>query len=467
MSRRFWLLAACVMCLVAAAALVYYQGSRHKSVEIIEQPLPELKPQERILVLAPHPDDEVLGCAGIIQQALARHDRVKVVFFTYGDNNEWSFLVYRKHPVIMPGSVQSMGRVRYGEALRACAALGVPAEDTLFLGYPDFRTLEIWNQHWGDRPPAESMLTRVNKVPYDSAYRPGAAYKAEEIIADLKAIIGGYKPTKIFVSHPADHNPDHKALYLFTRVALWDLDGQVQAQLFPYLIHFKRWPRPAGYFPDKPLVPPRFFAGKVLWQDFELHPEQVKEKLKAARSHRSQFISSGGYLASFVRTNELFSDFDEIVLARGESPEPLVRDRMDDLTVYPEQLLDQERVGFVGVESEYVSLQDGHLVYTMKLSRPLGRTVGFTLYAFGYSRTKPFPEMPKIQLRFSTWGYKVFDQDRLLDAKTVKVEKRFKKITVRIPLQQLGNPDRIFTSAHTYTLVVPLDWVSWRVLKVQ
>ncbi len=40
---------------------------------------------ESIVVFAPHPDDEVIGCAGIIMQALARGAHVKVVDITSGD----------------------------------------------------------------------------------------------------------------------------------------------------------------------------------------------------------------------------------------------------------------------------------------------------------------------------------------------------------------------------------------------
>src|SRR5689334_15063764 len=38
-----------------------------------------------IVVFAPHPDDEVIGCAGIMTQALASGTRVKVVALTSGD----------------------------------------------------------------------------------------------------------------------------------------------------------------------------------------------------------------------------------------------------------------------------------------------------------------------------------------------------------------------------------------------
>ena len=77
----------------------------------------ELNPADRILILAPHPDDEDLGCGGIIQKALAMKLPVKIVFFTYGDNNEWSFLIYRKRPVFMPMAIRNMGLLRHDEAV--------------------------------------------------------------------------------------------------------------------------------------------------------------------------------------------------------------------------------------------------------------------------------------------------------------------------------------------------------------
>ena len=38
-----------------------------------------------MLVFAPHPDDEVIGCAGVMMQAIAAKKRVGVVVFTNGD----------------------------------------------------------------------------------------------------------------------------------------------------------------------------------------------------------------------------------------------------------------------------------------------------------------------------------------------------------------------------------------------
>jgi len=172
----------------------------------------QLSEGDRILVLAPHPDDEVLGAGGVLREAVRRGLPVRVVFLTNGDSNEWSFLAYHKRPVIFPRAVLAMGTMRQGEALAATAALGIPARDVSFLGYPDYGTLTIWRAHWSARPPGRGRLTRATAVPYPAAYRPGAPFKGEEILADLEAILREFRPTRIFVSHPADHHPDHAAL---------------------------------------------------------------------------------------------------------------------------------------------------------------------------------------------------------------------------------------------------------------
>ena len=109
--------------------------------------------KDRILILAPHPDDEVLGCAGIIQKALSLKIPVRVVFLTNGDSNQWSFLVYRKFPVVIPRAVMKMGMLRCEEAISAAKVLGLSQEQLTFLGYPDFGTLSIWYGCWHDHSP--------------------------------------------------------------------------------------------------------------------------------------------------------------------------------------------------------------------------------------------------------------------------------------------------------------------------
>ena len=77
--------------------------------------------------------------------AVAMKVPVHVVFLTNGDNNEWSFSVYRKHPVLVPAAVRSMGEVRHDEAVAACRILGLKESDlSPVLGYPDFGLMPIF-----------------------------------------------------------------------------------------------------------------------------------------------------------------------------------------------------------------------------------------------------------------------------------------------------------------------------------
>lgn len=124
-------------------------------------------------------------------------------------------MVYRKIPIAGRRPVEHMGEIRRGEAPEACDRLGVRAEDVIFLWYPDFGTLAIWQQHWGDSAALRSLLTHARVVSYNDAYRPGAPCKGE-------------------------------ALYLFTRVALRDLAAEMQPEILPYLVHYGRGPYRSG-----------------------------------------------------------------------------------------------------------------------------------------------------------------------------------------------------------------------------
>ena len=462
MRKAKWLIV-----LFVCGLLLWFRGYwSSQTVENFSWPEVVLSPKDRILVLVPHPDDEVLGCGGIIQQARVRGIPLRIVFLTYGDNNQWSFLVYRKRPVLSPEVAQRMGMIRHNEALAASRALGLSLDHLSFLGYPDFGALNIWNAHWGDRPAFRGLLTHATVVPYANALRPGALYKGEEVLQDLTTVIREFRPTKVFVSHPADHNPDHRALYLFTRVALWNLDTEIKPELYPYLIHFGRWPRPKGYWPDRHLKPPSFFEGEISWKTYSLSEEEVERKQSALREHKTQYLYSAKYLLSFVRRNELFGDFPVIALRRHPSSISLHPKSAEGLLETPEELTDRERAAFVGFEERSVQLEGNELVLSIKFLRPLAEAVKASVDVFGYRTDRPFSEMPKLHIRFSTIGHEIYDQDRQLPRNILRVTHTPRQLIVRIPLRVLGDPQKILTSAQTYLGEVPLDWASWRVLEL-
>jgi LmbE family N-acetylglucosaminyl deacetylase len=426
-------------------------------------------PNDRILILAPHPDDETIATGGVIQKAVAMGLPIRVVWLTYGDNAETAFIAYRKKAVVKGEEAQAMGLVRHDEGVAAAGVLGLQPEQLTFLGYPDFRTLVIWNEHWGDAEPCSSMFTQTSVVPYANAFRPGTPYRADEILADIKQVLREFKPTKLFVSHPGDHNPDHISLYLFTRVALWDLSDEgalpQEPELYPFLVHHPEWPL-AGTSFSQAMEPPERLAKSVAWRVNHLTPEQVERKAAALQKHATQVRMSAAYLNSFMRANELFGDLQKAVLEQGNSEEILGKSRLNPQAI-PAQLTNAERAKWVGVERRAIWQEDDCFVTAVDFSRPIGNGVAAAVYMFGYRPDRPFAEMPKLQVRLSEGTSAVFDQSRKLVKPPVELKRGSQGFQLRVPLKFLGDPRWLMGSVRTYIRKVPLDWIAWRIIEVQ
>jgi LmbE family N-acetylglucosaminyl deacetylase len=424
-----------------------------------------LNEHDRVLVLAPHPDDEVLACGGVIQQAVALGLPVRVAFFTYGDFYEHSFIVYKKRPVLTPKGVEGMGEIRHGEAVAADSTLGVSKDNLRFLGYPDFGTLEMWYAAWGDSPPVKGLLSRATVVPYQDAVRPGAPYKGEEVLKDLTLLMREFRPTKVFVSHPADHHPDHKALYVFTRVCLFDLEKELTPQIYPYLVHYTDWPVPKGLHPDKPLMPPGPLNDLVSWRIDPLDSQLVQRKLAALKGHRTQYETTPGFLNSFVRSTELFGDFPVVELDANVPACPMREHTPYDVTGEAEPI-GEEHAFLVGIVKRTARIEKENLVMSIELTHPLAREIGFSVYLFGYRDDRPFPEMPKLHAKFGPIGHEVYDRTGAISRDRIGITRSGRHIEVDVPLEMMGNPQRILTGAKTYAGDVPLDWAAWRILRV-
>jgi hypothetical protein len=309
------------------------------------------------------------------------------------------------------------------------------------------------------------MFTRTQVVPYSNALRPGTPHRADEILKDVEQVLRDFKPTKVFVSHPGDHNPDHLSLYLFSRVALWNLSSELQPELFPALVHHPEWPAPQGFNPGLPLDPPDRLAHDATWYTSHLTDEQIRRKHAALQKHQTQINMSAGYLNSFVRTNELFGDLPLYTLAQGTTADILAKSRVNPELV-PAQLTNAERAKWVGVERRAVWLDGDTVVLSVDFSRPLGTEVGAWVYLFGYRSDRPFAEMPKLQLRLTQFKTSIQDQSRKIANAPVEVKRGMKGYVLRVPLSFLGDPQYLMGSVRTYFRKVPLDWIAWRILEV-
>jgi LmbE family N-acetylglucosaminyl deacetylase len=83
----------------------------------------DLSDHHRILILSPHPDDDVIGCGGVIRKAVLSGSKVKVVYLTDGRFGNSSY------------SEEELVKVRKKEAMSSLAVLG--CDDAVFLDNHD------------------------------------------------------------------------------------------------------------------------------------------------------------------------------------------------------------------------------------------------------------------------------------------------------------------------------------------
>lgn len=111
------------------------------AVDILKAPLfaPEQlgKQMGNSLVLAPHPDDEALGCGGLIQYLLEQNMTVIVCFVTSGEASH-------KHSKKYPP--EKLAILREEEAKKACDILGVKPSHVFFLRQPDSGLQDLKNE---------------------------------------------------------------------------------------------------------------------------------------------------------------------------------------------------------------------------------------------------------------------------------------------------------------------------------
>jgi len=435
--------------------------------------LEPIKKTDRILILAPHPDDETIGCAGIIQESVSKKAELKVVYLTNGDHNQIAFIVYEKRLTLRKGEFIHMGEVRRNEAIKAMKLLGVDSNNLIFLGYPDFGTFTIFREVWTNRKPYKSILTRISSVPYKENYSFGAPYKGESILADLENILRDYKPNKIFVSHPADVNVDHKALYLFLQVALQDLEKEIpKPKIYPYLIHCVGWPLPRHYHPELGLVPPRrFWDSQIEWFQFQLTTEQLDKKHQAILCYKSQTSSSAFYLLSFARKNELFGSYPKVELKKQEPLKNQPPSFFDLFNMFSDRgasdtsnkadnvIEDKDRVSY--------GLSDDNLLIRIDKTKESSRRFSIQLYLFSYSNKVPFASMPKVRIITKHEGLKVFDGRKKVKPDGIGLELSSKELVLKVPLKILGEPDFILTAIKAYAGALHVDSTSFREINIK
>jgi len=185
---------------------------------------------EKVMVFAPHPDDELIGCGGSMAHHVRQGDQVSIVYMTSGEAGSIDY------------QPDALATCREGEARQGAACLQI--EDLVFLRYPD-GSLEYRPQH----------------------------------LDALVSLIRTRQPNRVYLPHSRDAVSDHEATYRLVMEAIRRAAGPWHPQCGPAtwrvdtILGYEVW-TPLGTI------------GSI--QDITPY---IALKLKALRSHRSQVES--------------------------------------------------------------------------------------------------------------------------------------------------------------------------------
>ncbi len=220
-----------------------------------------LTPGDRLLVFAPHPDDESVATGGLLQHAMAVGSRVLVVFFTEGDNNPWAQRALELRWRIGPSDRARLAARRRVEVSGALAELGVPLANVRFLGFPDQGT--------------NDLLLHGNEL-------------ARRAVADA---LLEWRPTVLVMPSLLDLHPDHSALAVLVTLAAADLGARLPVRkVVRFLVH-------------NPRLRSRRHEGSLV---LPLSDAQKAHKRAAIACHRSQLVLRGSWLLSFASEEERY-----------------------------------------------------------------------------------------------------------------------------------------------------------------
>ena len=151
----------------------------------------------KIVVVAPHMDDEALACGGLIAK-LPYKNRIHIIYATDGMQSPAPIIAGRDQ------ISQNLGRIRMQESVAAMRMLGITEQNLHFICLP------------------EAELQK----------------NLPALRAKLRAKIQSIEPQQIFIPFRYDRHPDHLAV---NHAIMTDFrQGDMQPQLIEYFVYY-RW----------------------------------------------------------------------------------------------------------------------------------------------------------------------------------------------------------------------------------
>ncbi len=219
----------------------------------------------RCLIIAPHQDDEALGCAGLILTRRTAGLPVNIIYITDGSGS------HPGHPHLSPANLAYLRRT---EAIKAMQLLQVAPTSLQFLDAPD------------------GTLAQLSPATF------------EEHARRLATLLAPLQPTELFLPCRDDGSSEHTAAFRLTLRAL-QLAG-----LAPRLFEYPVWAR----WSPRRLIRPGFTSRRVWRLSFPLIAARKREALACyltqikPTSPWTQPVLPPGFADCFANDEEFFFD---------------------------------------------------------------------------------------------------------------------------------------------------------------
>ncbi|MBA3963274.1 MAG: PIG-L family deacetylase [Chthoniobacterales bacterium] len=170
--------------------------------------LPNLDAQARVMMFAPHPDDESLAAGVFLQRAVTSGAAVRIVYATDGERNGWPQRLLERRMRLRENDRRRWARRRRAEAIAALGVLRVGLAQVQFLSLPD---------------------QGLTNLLFDGCH---------ETLHRLALAIGTWRPTHLLIPSAADTHPDHSALAVLLNMVCEDfLPRSLAVKRLEYLVH--------------------------------------------------------------------------------------------------------------------------------------------------------------------------------------------------------------------------------------
>ena len=284
--------------------------------------VPDQKDNQKttILIFAPHPDDETLGCDAAIMRAVRSGLRVRVVFLTNGDGwpDAAAMRSQKNIKALAADDFLELARARQKYTVDAARVLGLAEDSLVYLGYPDAGLAQMPIAA-GDTP-YRSPFTGKDRtygpvfLDYHSRmHQNPAPYLRTAALGDITELLQAERPSQIYVTDgAADTHKDHRAAFDLVRAAAAAVD--FSCDLYTYVNHAgDEWPWPVGPNPVAPFeahaVNGKRVPDNIVWPPDERRPvthEEAAAKLKAIHAYPLEIRLEKPYFESFVKSEEVF-----------------------------------------------------------------------------------------------------------------------------------------------------------------